>query len=141
ATATDVTAQFSLSLVPVGTTTSLAATPTSIDPGDSLALQATVSSGSGAPNAGTVTFRRGGTELGTAAVVAGVASLTVAGGSTSGWPVGSPSVTAQFSGAPGFAGSTSAAANVTVMGTSTVTLALSPTSGDAGTSVTATLQA
>src|SRR5690606_12596113 len=56
ATATDVTARISLSLVPVGTTTAVTATPTSIDPGDSLTLQAAVSSGSGAPDAGTVTF-------------------------------------------------------------------------------------
>lgn len=83
------------------TTTTLASTPNPSLPGQSVTLSATVASAGGTPG-GTVTFRDGDTQIGTSAVVAGVATLV-----TSALAPGAHSLTAAYDGEPGFATSTS----------------------------------
>jgi hypothetical protein len=99
----------------IGTTTTLAAAPASTTYGDDVTLTATVtpdSTGHGAVT-GTVTFRDGTTTLATVPVVSagdgGTASFT-----TSALHAGSHQVTAEYSGAATFAGSSSSARTVTV---------------------------
>lgn len=84
------------------TTTTLASSQNPSDVGKPVTFTATVTSGAGAPTGGTVTFMDGATTLGSASVSAGVATLT-----TSSLTLGSHSITATFSGSPGFTGGTS----------------------------------
>jgi hypothetical protein len=66
-----------VNLLPAVTTTKLAASPTSIYVGQSVALTATVASTFGVPpNGETVTFTSGGVTIGTGSLNAGVATLT-----------------------------------------------------------------
>jgi hypothetical protein len=88
------------------TTTLSASAPTAVF-GQAETLTATVNSAAGTPT-GTVTFLDGTTVLGTAQLNAGQAVLPVSLG------VGNHQLTAVYGGAGGFAGSTSAAAAVTV---------------------------
>jgi hypothetical protein len=88
------------------TTTTVTASPNPSTPGQSVTFTATVNvaSGSGTPT-GTVTFKDGGTTIGTGAVGAGgVATFTTAALSS-----GSHSITAVYGGDNNFTGSTSAA--------------------------------
>jgi hypothetical protein len=104
-----------------------AATATALSPsanpsaaGTSLTLTATVSSLRGAPNSGTVTFYDGASSLGSNPVAAGVATF-----STSSLAIGPHSLTATFSGIPGWAGSTSPVLNETISKTTTTTVVTS----------------
>ncbi|MFL6156246.1 MAG: beta strand repeat-containing protein, partial [Marmoricola sp.] len=99
----------------VSTSTTLVATPSSVNFGQSVSLTATVTPGAtalGAPS-GTVTFTDGSTTLGTVVVGAsgtnGTATLVVS--NLSG---GSHPIKATYSGATSFAGSASASSTVTV---------------------------
>jgi hypothetical protein len=92
-----------------GTTTTLATSATSVGSGQSVTFTATVTPGQGTLDGGTVDFRDGPTDLGSAPVGAGgVATFATA------LPVGTHSITAVYSGDPSFLGSTSAAVGVTV---------------------------
>ena len=109
----------------VNTTTTLAASPTSITAGAAVGLTATVAavSGSAVPT-GTVTFLNGGTTLGTGTLnSSGVATLSV-----STLAVGAQAVTASYSGATGFNTSISSAVTVTVTAATTpdFSIVLSP---------------
>lgn len=84
------------------TTTTLASSQNPSDVGKPVTFTATVTSGAGAPNGGTVTFMDGATTLGSASVSAGIATLT-----TTSLALGSHSITASFSGSPGFTSGTS----------------------------------
>jgi hypothetical protein len=79
------------------TTTILTSSANPSPYGSALTLTATITTGAGSPNAGTVTFFDGATNLGTSNVVNGVATLSV-----SNLSVGAHTLTASFSGAPGF---------------------------------------
>jgi uncharacterized delta-60 repeat protein len=114
-----------------GTSTALAAAPTSSYFGQAVTLTATVSAnspGSGTPT-GTVTFTNGATTLGTATLSNGTATLT-----TSALPVGTDTVTATYGGDANFttsAGTTTA----TVVPNSTTSVTASPTSAVYGQTV------
>jgi len=130
----------------VGTTTTLAASPTSLASTGSTQLTATVTPVSGTnPPTGTVTFTLGSTTLGTAAVVAsgskGAATLTVKGSSLA---TGSNSITASYAASGNFANST-ASATVTLTApavATTTTAAANPTTiaSSATSQVTATVK-
>jgi len=99
----------------VGTTTALTASTTSPTYGDTVTLTATVTpaaSAFGAPP-GTVTFRDGTTELATVPVTAGSSTATASIG-RSDLGAGTHHLTAEYSGSPLFAGSTSGTVDVTV---------------------------
>jgi hypothetical protein len=84
------------------TTTALASSKNPSDVGQPVTFTATVTSGGGTPP-GSVTFTDGATTLGTVALSSGVATLT-----TAALTLGSHSITASFSGSPGFTNGTSA---------------------------------
>jgi hypothetical protein len=84
------------------TTTTLASSQNPSDVGKPVTFTATVTSGAGAPAGGTVTFMDSTTTLGSVSVSAGVATLT-----TTSLALGSHTVTASFSGSPGFTSGTS----------------------------------
>lgn len=130
-------------LTPVATTTTLAASPTTVEEGLAVTLTATVAPASGsAPSSGSVEFFDGATSL-------GVDNTVASGQATFVWTaagVGSHNLTAVFTPAPpsgpsdrGFASSTSAPAPVTVTTvaprSTTSVLAVSPTTGPAYQSV------
>ncbi|MEA2236954.1 MAG: large repetitive protein [Thermoanaerobaculia bacterium] len=102
------------------TATALTSSANPSPAGTSLTLTATVSSLRGAPNSGTVTFYDGASSLGSNLVAAGVASV-----STSALAIGPHSLTATFSGIPGWAGSTSPVLNETISKTNTTTVVTS----------------
>ena len=124
---------------PASTSTSLAASSANITLGQSVTFTATVvsASGTGTPT-GTVIFKDGGTQIGTGTLNSS-GSTTF---STTGFAVGSHSVTAVYSGDPNFSVSTSAAVSVTVspqVKTATTTsLSASATQLTSGQSVTFT---
>jgi hypothetical protein len=124
---------------PAPTTTSLVSSSSQIIWGQSVAFTATVApaSGTGTPT-GTVTFKDGGTQIGTGSLNAsGLATF-----SASGLAVGSHSVTAVYSGDSNFSASTSAAVSVTVSASAktatTTSLSASATQLTNGQSVTFT---
>lgn len=92
---------FSVAVADTGcsaTTTTILTSSANPSPyGAALTLTATITTGAGSPNAGTVTFFDGATNLGTSSVVNGVATLSV-----SNLSVGAHTLSASFSGAPGF---------------------------------------
>lgn len=90
------------------TATSLSASKSSANFGDSVTFTATVSSAAGAPNAGTVTFSDGSTNF-TANVVDGVATWT-----TTTLSLGAHSVVATYNGSDNFDGSVSSPVVVSV---------------------------
>ncbi|KPQ06338.1 MAG: subtilase family serine protease [Rhodobacteraceae bacterium HLUCCA12] len=92
---------------PTPTTTSLSGPSSSVF-GQSVTFNTTVSADSGIP-AGSVTFRRGTTTLGSASLSAGATDLT-----TSSLPVGSHQITAEYNGSATHAGSTSSPRSHTV---------------------------
>ena len=108
---------------PAATTTTLAVTPASpVTVGTSVTLNATVPGATG----GTVQFRDGTTNLGApVALTSGAASRV-----TTALPAGTRSLNAVYSGAPGFAGSTSASVSYVVnprpVTATTTTLTVSP---------------
>jgi len=123
--------------VATATTTTLAASATTIVAGTAINFTATVaeSGGSNVPT-GTVTFKDGGTTLGSMTLNGtGVAVY-----STSALSVGAHSVTAVYSGDAGNTASTSTAASVTVTAppAPTVTISVAPTSIVLGKSATLT---
>jgi hypothetical protein len=83
------------------TTTALASSKNPSDVGQPVTFTATVTSAGGTPP-GSVTFTDGATTLGTVTLSGGVATLT-----TAALTLGSHSITATFSGSPGFTGGTS----------------------------------
>jgi YD repeat-containing protein len=110
------------------TTTTLTATPTTVQVGQQVTLTANVSP----IVAGTVTFRSGITELGTVTLVNGTASLNATNLS-----VGVASISASFSGSADYQPSVSAVTSVTVnKKTTTASIAVTPTSGSLGQTVT-----
>ena len=119
-------------------TTTLQASPTSANAGQSVTLTATVTSQSGTNTpTGTVTFYNGSTALGTATLnSSGVATF-----STTTLPAGSDSITAAYGGDSNAAGSTSQAVTVTITSVvvpSNTVLAASATAVTTGQSVTFT---
>jgi YD repeat-containing protein len=110
------------------TTTTLAATPTTVQFGQQVTLTATVSPAI----AGAVTFRSGVTELGTVTLVNGVATLNVTNLSP-----GVASITAGFSGSADYQPSVSSVISVTVnKKTATASITATPTSGPLGQKIT-----
>jgi hypothetical protein len=107
-------------------TTGLAAAPLSSSPGLPVTFTATVASQFGAAATGTVSFRRGGTTLGTAPVTSGVAQLTL---TTLG--VGTHVVSAIYAGDANVIGSTSSSVTISVVApaaptTTTLSSSLNP---------------
>ena len=124
---------------PAATTTSLTSSSANITLGQSVTFTATVTpaSGTGTPT-GTVTFKDGGTQIGTGTLnTSGSATF-----STSGLAAGSHSITAVYSGDSNFSSSTSAAVSVTVSApvktATTTSLVASATQLTTGQSVTFT---
>lgn len=119
------------------TTTTLSVNPVNAVYGNPVTLTATVTPAAGAMPTGTVSFRNGGTVLGTAPVGAnGMATFT-----TSSLPVGADSIAAFYGGSTNFASSDSSAAPVKVTITqagSTTSLVASPANAAVGSSVTLT---
>jgi len=101
---------------PMSTTLNLAASLSTSQFQQPVVFTATASSASGATPTGTVVFADGGNTLGSFPLVSGTAALSVTKLS-----VGTHSITAVYGGSAGFAGSTSAAAAVTVGPASTTT--------------------
>jgi subtilase family serine protease len=124
--------------VPVGTTTTLTASPTQASQGTTITLTAAVSPATGTTTpTGVVTFYIGTTALGTASLSNGRASVT-----TSALPVGTDPLTASYAGNTAFSASTSAPVSVTIsqdapVGTTT-TLTASATQAIQGTTITLT---
>ena len=97
---------FTITVTPSPTATSVTSSSSPAPFGVSIALRATVvpvAPGVGVP-AGSVTFKRGTTTIGSAALVAGVATLN-----TSTLAVGTHAITAVYAGSPNYAASTSPA--------------------------------
>jgi sugar lactone lactonase YvrE len=92
------------------TTTTVTATPNPATPGQTITLKATVTSGSGTPNGGTVSFYSGTTFIGSATVSNGTASYAA---SSTGLPVGTYPVTANYGGNTSYKAS-SGSTNVTL---------------------------
>lgn len=112
----------STQIVPPATTTSLQASAAMAFPGQSVTLTAAVAgpTGNGATPTGTVTFLSGTTTLGTTTLnSSGVASFASA------LPLGTDSVTAQYSGDANFASSTSSTVSIVVAKIMTTTLVAS----------------
>ena len=117
------------------TSVTLSASSTQIVQGTPVTLTATVA-GVYSTTTGTVTFYSGSTQIGTATLANATASITV-----SSLPVGDDSLTAVYSGATYYQGSTSAAVSVTVsvVPTNTTTsLTVSASQATAGTPITLT---
>ncbi len=93
---------------PSATTTTVTSSSNPSHFGEPVTFTATVASGSGTPT-GTVTFKDGATILGTVALAGSAATFT-----TSALERGTHSMTASYSGAPGFLASTSAVLNQVV---------------------------
>jgi hypothetical protein len=137
---TSATATVTVAAAPrTATQTTVATSASATTAGQSVALTATVrpAAGGGTP-AGTVTFKNGTATLGTVALSGGRATFT-----TAGLAAGSHRLTAVYNGAGTFAGSTSAAATVSVAAPATrvnTTTALAVSTGAAfyGQPVTAT---
>lgn len=111
------------------TTTTLTVSPNPVTPGQAITITATVT---GSNPTGSVTFKDGGATLGSASLSNGQASLA-----TSFATAGAHSLTAVYAGDANNAGSTSAAASLTVnAATSATTLAASPNPITVGQSVT-----
>ncbi|MGA8891184.1 MAG: Ig-like domain repeat protein [Anaeromyxobacteraceae bacterium] len=100
---------FVISIAKADTATSVGASTSAAFHGDPVTLTATVGPGSGPT--GTVTFKDGAADLGTADVVAGKATLTIPAGALA---VGLHSFTATYGGDGGWNGSTSAALDLRV---------------------------
>jgi hypothetical protein len=118
------------------TSTALASSSPTSTFGQSVTFTATVTSGSGVPT-GSVTFKDGATTLGSATLASGSASF-----STSALGAGAHSITAAYSGASGFAASTSSALTQTVQTASTstaLTSSVNPTVFGQATTLTATV--
>ncbi|AXC09436.1 Multicopper oxidase [Acidisarcina polymorpha] len=127
--------------VQAATTTTLAASPTSLSFGGNVTLTSTVTAPAGAGTvSGSVAFLNGSTTLGTAPLnSAGVATLSI-----TSLPPGSAALTAAYAGNSAFASSTSAPVTVAVQAAATTTtLSASPTTALFGASVafTATVAA
>jgi hypothetical protein len=118
------------------TSTALSASPTSLHPGQSTTLTATVTSANSPAPTGTVTFSQGTAVLGTGSLnAAGQATLTVS------FPaLGTDVVTATYAGDAAHAGSTSAPVTLTVQNPTTTTLSASPLQPKRGKPVTLTAQ-
>ena len=95
------------------TTTTLTASPTSVNQGSNVTLTATVTSSNGTTPSGSVEFLNGASSIGTATLNSnGVATLN-----TTALPAGTDSITAQFAASGDFGASTSSAVTVTVAAT------------------------
>ncbi|MHB8888047.1 MAG: glycosyl hydrolase 53 family protein [Acidobacteriaceae bacterium] len=119
-----------LTVTPASTVTTLTTSATTVYPGQSVSLTATVASAAGAIPAGTVTFFSGTTVLGTATLsTTGTATYT-----TTSLPDGANSITASYAGDADFNASISPAATVTEPGFSVAgnqtTLTISPSSSN-----------
>lgn len=108
-----------VSVLPVSTTTSLSVSAAQASQGTPITLTAAVVAASGAPT-GTVNFFNGSTQIGSAMLTNGTATLSI-----STLAVGSNFLTATYPGVSGFESSTSAAASVTILQPS-FTLAATP---------------
>jgi YVTN family beta-propeller protein len=111
---------------PAATSTTLMASPASVNYGGSVTLTATVTSSGDPVPGGTVTFYNGTTSLGNGTIdgVTGVATLT-----TTALPPGNDSITASFAAQGNYAASTSNAVTVNVsQPTAIMVLTLSPVS-------------
>jgi Bacterial Ig-like domain (group 3) len=135
-TSTSAAVSESVVALPASTTTVTTSAP-SITVGGSLTLTATVasSSGTGAVPTGSVTFFDGSTNLGIGTLSNGIGTLT-----SSSLPVGTDSLTAQYSGDSNYSASTSAVVSESVVAlpASTTTLVTSAPSITAGDSLTLT---
>jgi sugar lactone lactonase YvrE len=118
------------------TTTTLTLNPSTVAVGGSTTLKAVVAktSGSGTPS-GTVTFSASGRTLTTVSLSGGVASFTA---STSGYPIGSYTITAKYNGDSTDNTSTSSAVTLKIEAASKTVLAVSPNPVTSGASITLT---
>ena len=121
----------------VSTTTSLSASATQINVGQSVTFSVGVSASSGSVPSGTVTLMDGSTSLGTASLTNGAATFNIAS-----LAAGTHSITASYAGDVADQSSTSSALSVQVnaaaLQTTTVTLASSATTTVSGQSITLT---
>jgi hypothetical protein len=119
------------------TTTTLSASATQINVGQSVTFNVTVAATAGAAPAGNVTLLDGSTSLGTASLSNSAASFTI-----TSLAAGSHSITASYAGDSTDGSSTSSAVSVQVNGpqlpTTTVTFTASPTTAVAGQTVSLT---
>jgi hypothetical protein len=112
------------------TTTALAASPNPAALGSTITLSATVTPSTAT---GAVTFFDGSTNLGTANLVSGVATLSV-----TSLTLGTHSLTASYAGAAGFGSSTSPTVTETIRNGSTTALSVNPPASQLGQAVTLT---
>jgi hypothetical protein len=121
----------------VSTATSLSASATQINVGQSVTFSVGVSATSGSTPSGTVTLMDGSTSLGTASLTNGAATFSIVS-----LAAGTHSITASYAGDAADQSSTSSALSIQVNGaalqTSTVTLAASATTAVSGQSITLT---
>lgn len=122
----------------VNTTTTLSASTTQINAGQSVTFNCTVAAAAGSTPSGTVTLLDGTTAIGTAALSSGAAAFTI-----TTLAAGTHSITASYAGDAADGASTSSAVSIQVnaatgLQTTTVTLAASATTAVAGQSITLT---
>ncbi len=122
-----------------GTTTTLTATGSSINPGSSLTLTATVVPATSGTPTGTVTFYDGSTALSTVALAAG-AGGDVAAFTTSTLPSGSHTITATYNGDANFIGSSATSSLTITVAPLGLTLSANPDSQSGQTGGTFTYQ-
>ncbi len=130
-------------VAPVSTTTTLSSSVNPSNAGQSVTLTATVTAASGSASGGTVTFFDNGVQIGSPISLASQqAALT-----TSTLAVGTQSITATYSGASGFSGSTSSALSQVVNSaapvstTTTLSSSINPSSFGQSVTFTATVTA
>ena len=128
-----VTGSVNVTVRQAGTTTTLTATGSSINPGSSLTLTATVVPTTSGTPTGTVTFSDGSTTLGTATLAAGVGG-DVATLSTSALLSGSHTITATYIGDANFIGSSTTSSLTITVAPLGLTISASPAAqnGSAG---------
>ena len=115
-----------LTVTQASTTTALAVSSSSINPGQSVTLTATVASSTSGTPTGSVSFYNGSTLLGSGTLSSGAASF-----STSTLASGSDSITAVYSGDINFSGSSTTAATTITVAALDFTLKVSGTSDEA----------
>jgi hypothetical protein len=116
------------------TTTTLTASPNPVGSGQNVTLTATVkkTSGTGTPT-GNVSFKYGSIVLGTLPLSSGVATVSA---STTGYAVGTYSITASYAGDANDLASSSSAANLVIKDATKTVLSITPSSVVVGASVT-----
>jgi hypothetical protein len=124
-------------VLPLPTTTTVTATPSSETIGGTTTLSAVVSSTAAGTLTGTVTFTAGGQTLGMASISGGTAAVSgIAVTAVNGFTVGSDSITANYSGNATFGTSSGSSALTVAAAPSTTTLTATPSSVAIGSTTT-----